>query len=119
MVYPRTWVRGRMPANSPGESADLRPPLAESGFRQRMAQTQTTGHQSRQVCQGNHVRTVAQCLVGARMGLDEDAIAAAGDRRLGEERNHAPFAVAAVPFACWFLYAVGGVKDHGTAEFLH
>src|SRR4051794_31905941 len=99
---------------------DAAPGLSSSGrLGERGPQPQAGGDQLRQVLQGNHIGAVAQRLIGAWMRLDEDAVTTARHRGLGEEGDHAAIAGRTVTPARWFLYAVGRVKDHGAAEFLH
>lgn len=45
----------------------------------------TSLDQTRQIIEGNHIGSVAERLVGTRVGLDEDAVAADGGR--GSPRN--------------------------------
>src|SRR5262249_33534021 len=53
------------------------------------------------------------------MRLQEYPVTAASRRGPGQEGDHAPCAAAAIALAPRHLYAVSGVKDHGTAQVLH
>jgi hypothetical protein len=87
--------------------------------RQRLPNSLAAFDEAGQVVQGNHIGAVAEGFVGARMGFEEDAVAAARHRRLRQIRDHAPLTAGSIAQGRWLLYAVGGVKDHRATEFLH
>src|SRR4051794_40328107 len=80
-------------------SPDSRPVRTGGGHRagrirlvDRRADPEADLQQARQVLEPDGVRAVGEGLLGLRVDLQEEGVAAGGDRRTGEVRDHRPLA---------------------------
>src|SRR6185437_6162 len=91
------------------------------GFRwiESLAQTQTALNQGGQIAQRDHVRSIAESLIGPGMRLQKESVASRRHSRSRQVWHHTTITATLVSRAAWHLYAVSGVKDHGITQILH